>query len=92
VQFNWVDTAVHGCGLQYGFLADEIQSVFPHLTSCWCEADGSVKLGYDPVSLIPVLTSVVKQQSVQIAELQAKVAEILLVQRVTTGSTGEAGQ
>ena len=74
VQFNWIDTATYGSSLHFGFLANEIQTIFPNIVSTWIDKDGSEKLGYDPVSLIPVLTCAIKEQNCKIAALEARLA------------------
>ena len=77
VQFFWIDCKTHGSCLNFGFLANEIQVLFPNLVSTWTDNDGNEKLGYDPVSLIPVLTSAIKQQNNVIHTLQSQMAEVL---------------
>jgi len=77
VQYYWIDCKTHGSCLNFGFLANEIQVLFPNLVSTWKDADGNDKLGYDPVSLIPVLTSAIKQQNVVIRELQSQLTDVL---------------
>jgi hypothetical protein len=76
VQFNWIDTEKYGTGLKYGFLANEVQAIFPNIVSTWLDDKGNEKLGYDSVSLIPVLTSAIKQQVAQIATLESKIASL----------------
>jgi hypothetical protein len=76
VQYNWIDTEKHGSALQFGFLANEVQTIFPNIVSSWIDKDGIEKLGYDPVSLIPVLTSAIKQQNVQIAAQAEKITSL----------------
>jgi hypothetical protein len=76
VQFNWIDTEKYGAGLKYGFLANEVQAIFPNIVSTWLDDKGNEKLGYDSVSLIPVLTSAIKQQVAQIATLESKIATL----------------
>ena len=72
VQFNWCNPA-HSAVPVYGFLADDVQTVFPNIVTTWTDTDGSSKLGYDPVSLIPVLVSAVQQQNTVISTLQQQI-------------------
>jgi hypothetical protein len=72
VQFHW-SNPLHNAVPVYGFLADEVQTVFPNIVSTWTDTDGSSKLGYDPVSLIPVLVSAVQQQNTVISTLQQQI-------------------
>jgi hypothetical protein len=76
VQFNWIDTKKYSPKLQFGFLANEVQAIFPNIVSTWIDDDGSQKLGYDPMLLIPVLTSSIKQQNAKIASLEAQIAAL----------------
>ena len=77
IQFNWIDTATHDSKVHYGFLANEIQAVFPTIVSTWTDKDGAEKLGYDTVSLIPILTSVIKSQATKIAALESTLDHVL---------------
>jgi len=72
IQFNWIDTETHGSTLQFGFLASEIQALYPNLVSTWKDKDGNEKLGYDTVGLIPILTKMIQQQQKTIASLIAR--------------------
>jgi hypothetical protein len=53
VNFEWIDPSM-GTGVQYGFLANEVQKLFPNIISHWDDASGNRKLTYDPFQLIPV--------------------------------------
>ncbi len=75
VQYEWIEPKM-GTGIKYGFLADNVREQFPSIVSTWKDANGNDKLGYDPVSLIPILTSVIQTQQVNIASLTTSVASL----------------
>jgi hypothetical protein len=75
VQYEWIDPKM-GTGLKYGFLADNMQTQFPSIVSTWKDASGNDKLGYDPISLIPILTSVIQSQEANIFSLKGDVASL----------------
>lgn len=57
---------------QIGFIAQEIEKIFPHLVST--DADGYKSVNY--VGVIPVLVEAVKAQNVKIERLEKQVAEM----------------
>ncbi|WP_158828669.1 tail fiber domain-containing protein [Mucilaginibacter lacusdianchii] len=83
-------------GMQYGFVADDVQAVLPGLVKTESKLVPSGKNAYrsvnmktvDMQSLIPVLLGAIKEQQQQIEELRAEV-QSLKQNRTSTSSTGE---
>lgn len=75
VQYEWIDPANAG-GIKYGFLANEIQTLFPALVSTFKDASGNDKLGYDPVSLIPILTTGILKNVDEISRQRVEIDEL----------------
>jgi hypothetical protein len=65
-----------GNGTKYGFSARQISELIPDITSKWNDASGNIKYGYDPVSLIPFLTSALQTKSNKIDELENKISQL----------------
>ncbi len=72
-------------GLQYGFIAQELEKVIPELTGSG--SDGFYAVNY--IALIPVLTEAIKEQDKTITELRTEVAE--LRQQFADFKTGQQG-
>ncbi|MFC1898460.1 tail fiber domain-containing protein [Candidatus Cloacimonadota bacterium] len=77
VSFNWNSTAYPEYEFeqtpQVGFLAQEVNEILPEIV----KEDGNGNMGIDYSKLTPVLLEAIKQQQIQIEELQ-KHAEILM--------------
>jgi Chaperone of endosialidase len=59
-------------GLQYGFIAEELQSVFPEMVTTW----GNNLLGIRYTELIPVLVQAIKDQQTEIDALTKRVSDL----------------
>lgn len=75
VNFEWIDPG-RGTGIQHGFLATDIQKIFPNMVSYWVDGSGNRKLSLDPIQLIPVVVSGMKKQNGEIALLQKENASL----------------
>lgn len=75
VEYEWIDPRM-GVGIKYGFLANEVQALFPNVVSTFKDASGNDKLGYDPVSLIPILTTGILKNVDEIAHLKQENASL----------------
>jgi hypothetical protein len=75
VQYEWLDSYMGG-GVKYGFLANEVKELFPEIVSTIKDISGNDKLGYDVVSLIPIVTVGVLKQGEEIAQLKKENAEL----------------
>ena len=58
--------------LQYGFIAEELQSVFPEIVTTW----GKDLLGIRYTDLIPVLVQAIKDQQTEIDALTKRVTDL----------------
>ena len=59
--------------LDYGIIADEVQEIMPELVIDITELDGSVYKTVDYTKIIPLLIEAIKEQQIQIEELQTKI-------------------
>jgi len=75
VHYEWIDSNM-GQGIKYGFLANEVKELFPDIVSTWKDASGNDKLGYDPVSLIPIIINGVKKQNEEISLHRQEINEL----------------
>ena len=75
VQYEWLHSYMGG-GVKYGFLANEVKELFPEIVSTIKDISGNDKLGYDVVSLIPIVTVGVLKQGEEIAQLKKENAEL----------------
>ena len=66
VTFYWKDRSPFS--RQLGFVAQEVESVFPHLTRV--DVDGNLNVRYEEV--IPLLTKAIQEREVQIRELERR--------------------
>lgn len=57
-------------GIKFGFLANEVHNLFPNIVSTFKDSSNNDKMGYDPVSLIPVLTTGILKNIDQISQLR----------------------
>jgi len=65
-----------GTGVQYGFLANEVQKLFPNIISHWYDASGNRKLTYDPFQLIPVAIYGVQKLNGEVQKLNGEVSSL----------------
>lgn len=72
-----------GTGQQVGFIAQDIQEVLPNIVGYnhptgkpGDPLDGKGKLGYDEISLIPILCKAIQEQQTMIIELQKEIKKI----------------
>jgi hypothetical protein len=73
VNYEWIVSNVNDKNkIKYGFIANEVQKIFPDIVSIFKDLSGNDKLGYDPMSLLPVTISCIKKQNNDIIELQQK--------------------
>ena len=74
VEYEWIDSKM-GTGLKYGFLANEVNELFPNICSTWKTDDEipETKLGIDTVSLIPIIVSAVKKMKL---EFEARISKL----------------
>ena len=75
VQYEWLNSYMGG-GVKYGFLANEVRELFPEIVSTIKDISGNDKLGFDIVSLIPIVTVGVLKQGEEIAQLKKENAEL----------------
>lgn len=75
VNFEWIDP-IMGTGVQYGFLANEVQQLFPNIISHWYDASGNRKLTYDPFQLIPVAIYGVQKLNGEVQTLTGDVQKL----------------
>ena len=68
VQYKWIDEEKYGTRTEFGFLANDIQELYPNLVyNSFSDASGNGYLGFSQSSLIPILTSVLQAKSKLIA-------------------------
>ncbi|MGH7203152.1 MAG: tail fiber domain-containing protein [Candidatus Levyibacteriota bacterium] len=60
-----------GTEVEYGFIAQEVEKVIPHLVSNGKWRDGTTRKFLTVTALIPYLVAAIKEQQVQIIELQS---------------------
>jgi hypothetical protein len=73
VNYEWIVSNVNDKNkVKYGFIANEVQKIFPDIVSTLKDLSGNEKLGYDPVSLLPITISCIKKQNDDIIKLQEK--------------------
>jgi len=58
--------------LQFGLIAEELQTVFPELVTNW----GNDLLGISYTELIPVLIQAVKEQQTEIENLTKRISDL----------------
>jgi hypothetical protein len=76
VQYKWIDEEKYGTRTEFGFLANDIQKLYPNLVyKSFSDASGNNYLGFSQSSLIPVLTTVLQAKSKLIATQQQQLAE-----------------
>jgi hypothetical protein len=75
ISFEWIDEKM-GKGTKYGFSAKQISELIPDIASTFNDASGNIKYSYDPVSLIPFLTSALQTKSNKIDELENKISQL----------------
>jgi len=82
VQYEWINPKM-GPGIKYGFLANEVINIFPHICSTWKtleedEEDGirKSKLGLDTVSFIPIIVSAMKKMKLDYDTKLSKLQEV----------------
>jgi len=75
ISFEWIDER-QGQGVKYGFSARQISELIPDIASTFNDASGNIRYGYDPVSLIPFLTSALQTKSNKIDELENKITHL----------------
>lgn len=63
------ETSVSDGDLQYGFIAQDVEKVFPQLVRDGLWQDNTVKKFLTPTGLIPYLVLAIQQQQAQIKEL-----------------------
>jgi len=71
VRFEFIDQTKYATGPQIGFVAQELQQVFPELVST--NAEGFLQVNYSQMTA--VLLAAIKEQQVQIEALQQKAQE-----------------
>jgi hypothetical protein len=92
VTFRWLDTNKHGNRVNIGFIAQEVQTVFSDICSTYkvkredapmiLGSDGifvdqyDEYLGYDPISLIPILVGAMKEQQLVIDDLKTRITAL----------------
>lgn len=62
--------------LKYGFIAQDVEKVFPNLIEEKEWEDGSIRKHMSGYDLIPYLTQALKEQQTQIAELQQQLQSL----------------
>ena len=62
--------------LKHGFIAQDVEKVFPHLVEEKEWEDGSIRKHLTPYDLIPYLTQALKEQQEQIADLRNQVKDL----------------
>ncbi len=80
VNFNW---KVGDSSLQTGFIAQEVQSVYPELVSSYTTAiipnqtgGGETKLSVNYVAMVPLLVKSIQEQQALIEALEARIAAL----------------
>jgi hypothetical protein len=71
VRYNWIDPA-NGKDTQIGFIAQEVEKVFPELVKT--DDKGMKSVAYS--NMTPVLLQAIKEQQVEIEELRKLVDEL----------------
>lgn len=71
VTWNW-KTDAEGDGLKYGFIAQEVEEVFPDLVELKQWEDGTERKFLSTNDLMPYLIAALKEQQAQIVELRQK--------------------
>lgn len=74
VSWRWKDKKVSG-EKQYGFIAQEVEEIFPDMVSDGIWLDGKKHKFITPTDLVPYLISAIKEQQIQIDELRRIIAE-----------------
>jgi hypothetical protein len=75
ISYEWINPSM-GTGTKYGFSARQIHDLIPDIASTYTDTSGNIRYsGYDPVSLIPFLTSALQTKSKKMDELENKIME-----------------
>jgi hypothetical protein len=73
ISFNWLNKDASST-INFGFIAQEVCDILPNICDIlpnYSKTGSSTIMGYDPVSLIPVLTASIKELSTIVAVSQA---------------------
>jgi hypothetical protein len=75
VTFNWIPgmTAANGGQYDFGFIAEEVNNIFPNLIST--DSDGQIS-GLSYTGLIPIVTRAVQEQQQQITNIQSDIVAL----------------
>lgn len=84
---EWHDKLVEGGKDKFGFLAQELMLVIPELVSL--NDNGYYSLNY--IDLIPIIVEAMKDQQVQIDELQLQIANLIGIDLPTTDEAKSTG-
>ena len=77
VTWNWKSDK-EDRGLQYGFIAQEVEEVFPDLVSENTWNDGSTRKFLSTNDMLPYLVGSIKEQQQQIVELKKQITKLKL--------------
>lgn len=75
VAWHW-QTDANDDRLKFGFIAQDVEKIFPHLVEEKEWKDGSIRKHLSPHDLIPYLTQALKEQQEQISELQKQLKDL----------------
>lgn len=89
VSYNWIDKKTHGDSLNFGFIAQEVNDILPNICNTYLVDAGNsydfsgnllpnaeTKLGYDIVSLIPILVGALKEQQTEIKNMKDDIKQL----------------
>lgn len=83
VQYKWIDENKYGSQHKYGFLANEVQEIYPDMVyKSFTDINGIDYLGFSQESLVPILTAVLQDKSRKIKEQEEEIS--LLKQKLDT--------
>jgi hypothetical protein len=70
-QYNWKDESRYGKQTEFGFVANEIQELYPNLVyTASTDLSGNEVLGFTPISLVSVIVAVLQIKSKMIDEIK----------------------
>jgi hypothetical protein len=75
VTWNW-KSEKDGTEVQFGFIAQEVAKVIPHLVTDGTWNDGTTRKFINTGDMIPYLVSAIKEQQEQIEQLQTSVKKL----------------
>lgn len=77
VEYKWIDEEKYGSQLNFGFIANEVEKIYPNLVyKSFTDNDGNEYLGFSHDSIIPILTAVLQEKSKKIKVQEEEISQL----------------